>query len=212
MSTVIAVDIVDGSDDSPLWHPHSHMASPSRLEQPYRLRFSFPSTGLHYQISELGRSGLSGDCSRIHSHRGIFLTFWQSLRESQKAGQGPNNRAHQNQAIFSEQLSIECAWDYYCLPTLYWSWLCEAPSLFIAAYKNEQPLLVLKVNMVCLFNGMEMALCFPHVVVNKFSKESEWLVCRGWGRDGDCWGWGVSWVWSSWRQEIKDKTWVTYRN
>lgn len=144
-------------------------------------------------MSEPGWCVFSGDCGGIHSHRGIFLTFWHSLRERQKAGQGPNHQTHQNQTIFSEQLSIECAWDYYCLPTLYWSWLCEAQSLFTATYKNERPLLLLKVNMVSLFNWMEMALCFSNVIVNKFSEESEWLVCKHWGGGG--WGWAVRRVW-----------------
>lgn len=178
MTTVIIGDIGDSSEhDTPIviWHPYHH------LQQPLCSRFGFPCTGPHYGMSEPGWCGFSGDCGGIHSHRCIFLTFWHSLRERQKAGQGPNHQAHQNQTIFSEQLSIECAWDYYCLPTLYWSWLCEAQSLFTATYKNERPLLLLKVNMVCLFNWMEMTLCFSNVIVNKFSEESEWLVCRGWG-------------------------------
>lgn len=164
------------------WHHHR------QLQQPPRSRFGFPCTGLHRRMSELGWFGFSGDCSGIHSHRGLFLTFWHSLRGRQKSGQRPNHQAHQNQTIFSEQLSIECAWDYYCLPALYWSWLCEAQRLFTATYKNERPLLLLKVDMVCLFNWMEMALCFSNVIVSKFSEESEWLVCRDWGQENGCWG------------------------
>lgn len=181
MSTVIAADTVDSSDDNPPWHPHSHMVPRSHVQQPSHWRFGIPSVGLHGRIAELGRFGSSGSCNTIHSHRSLFLTFWHSLRERQEAGQGPNHWAHQNQTIFSEQLSIECAWDDYCLPTLYWSWLREAQSLFTATDKNERPLLVLKVNIVCLFNWVEMALCFPNVIVNKFPQESEWLICRSWG-------------------------------
>lgn len=157
-----------------IWHHHDH------FQQPSHWRFGFLCIGLHWWMLEIGWFGFSGDCSGIHSHGGIFLTFWHSLREKQKAGQGPNHQAHQNQTVFSEQLSIECAWDYYCLPTLYWSWLCEAQRLFTATYKNEQPLLLLKVNMVCLFNWMEIASCFSNVIVSKFSEKSEWLVCKGW--------------------------------
>lgn len=173
---MITSDVVDSTDDN----------LPVTSAQPYGTTITISSSSLAQDLASPPLVCIAGCqkiwlgrlCSGIHSHRGIFLTFWHLLRERQKAGQGPNHQAHQNQTIFFEQLSIECAWDYYCLPTRYWSWLCEAHSLFTATYKNERSLLLLKVNIVCLFNWIEMGLYFPNVIVNKFSKESEWWVCR----------------------------------
>lgn len=167
-----------------LWAPHSQLGHQCHIGQKPSLRVRPPLRLCTVQVSQLGLFGSSEDSAEEFTpFQGIFLTFWHSLRERRLAGPGPNHQAYQNQTIFSEWLSIECAWDYYCLPTLYWSWMCEAQSLFMATYKNERPLLLLKVNVVCLFNWMEMAFCFPNVIVNKFSRDSVWLVCRGRGEE-----------------------------
>lgn len=60
--------------------------------------------------------------------------------------------------------------------------------------KMNGPLLSLKVNAVCLFNWMEMAVCFPNVIVNTFSRESVWLACRGEGRRVAVEGGWLLWV------------------